>query len=802
VFNRPGLPRLAYRVGTYATFREAMVEHAARAVPLRDWTSRTDDDLGMALLDCWAYVADVLTFYTERAANESYLRTARLRDSVLRLAALLGYRPAPGLSAQAQLVLTLDRDRALTVLPGLRVKSVPRAGERAVTFETSEPLWASAALNAVPVRGELQDFEPWRPSGGVPASDGPVEPPFSEAARAALRPGTEILVFATDAAAAEEKRVVSLTERGPLLDLRFEPPAASPDFQFVTPVISRWSRRLRLFGHDAPPSWLRQYVDANGEVRFERLDEGDPGYDLRVPGGATLRLDRVVDGLQQGADLLIASPPLVARRTVRSVTTVAASAGPISATVTEVTLDSEVFSAGDAARPTVRQVTVYELHPPDVTLWRQDLPRMIGGSRVLVPLPADPPAIPRGRTVVLDDAAHQPVTTTVVATAGVALYGGGPPDHLLLSLDPALPRDLDAASAFLHANVVTATHGETVARERLGAGDMTVPFQRFALAKPPLTHVRRAGAPGGAAPELEVRVAGLRWQLAQRLFGHGPGDRVYVLELADDGTTTVRFGDSVTGQAPATGAEIVARYRQGIGREGLVHAGQLTLLLDRPLGLRTATNPLPAAGAADPETLDQARTNAPETVRTFDRVVSLRDFEDAARASALVAKARAAFATVGGEPAVVLTVAGEDGAHLDATARRDLRADLDARRDPWRRLEIVDYTEIPVVIKAAIVAHDPARLPEDVAAAATAALLGALSFARREFGQPLHASGVFAALQSATGVVGVDLQRLQYRDDADRSAHGAGSEPVLAHLPIGPNELATLDPADLTVVVT
>jgi hypothetical protein len=57
------------------------------------------------------------------------------------------------------------------------------------------------------------------------------------------------------------------------------------------------------------------------------------------------------------------------------------------------------------------------------------------------------------------------------------------------------------------------------------------------------------------------------------------------------------------------------------------------------VGLKSVTNPAGAAGGADPESLDQARTNAPNTVRTFGRIVSLRDFEDAAREFAGVAKA-------------------------------------------------------------------------------------------------------------------------------------------------------------------
>ena len=59
---------------------------------------RDDDDFSIALLDAWATVADVLTFYQERIANEAYLRTATERLSVLELARLIGYQLRPGVA--------------------------------------------------------------------------------------------------------------------------------------------------------------------------------------------------------------------------------------------------------------------------------------------------------------------------------------------------------------------------------------------------------------------------------------------------------------------------------------------------------------------------------------------------------------------------------------------------------------------------------------------------------------------------------------------------------------------------------
>src|SRR5258705_10744803 len=110
VFNRPGLSQVRYRVGTQVEFLRSAL--AALSDPefaaLRSLTTRDQDDFTIALLDGWATLADVLTFYQERIANESWLRTATERDSILRLAQLIGYRLKPGLAAETPPSFFLD----------------------------------------------------------------------------------------------------------------------------------------------------------------------------------------------------------------------------------------------------------------------------------------------------------------------------------------------------------------------------------------------------------------------------------------------------------------------------------------------------------------------------------------------------------------------------------------------------------------------------------------------------------------------------------------------------------------------
>jgi hypothetical protein len=150
IANRPGLDALAYRVGTHARFLETMLAQLTRRLP--GLGARGRDDPSIALLDAWATVADVLTFYQERIANEGYLRTATERRSVLELGRLVGYRLRPGVAATAYIAFTLEDDARVRIGLGNEVQSVPGPGELPQSFETVEELEARGEWNTLAVR--------------------------------------------------------------------------------------------------------------------------------------------------------------------------------------------------------------------------------------------------------------------------------------------------------------------------------------------------------------------------------------------------------------------------------------------------------------------------------------------------------------------------------------------------------------------------------------------------------------------------------------------------------------------------
>src|ERR1700730_10320023 len=107
--NLPGLSSIVYRTGTWATFKESMLARLSSAdyPALSRLKTRDNDDFTIALLDASSVVLDILTFYQERLANESYLRTAVQLRSLVELSRLIGYQPAPRAAATTYLAFSL-----------------------------------------------------------------------------------------------------------------------------------------------------------------------------------------------------------------------------------------------------------------------------------------------------------------------------------------------------------------------------------------------------------------------------------------------------------------------------------------------------------------------------------------------------------------------------------------------------------------------------------------------------------------------------------------------------------------------
>ena len=138
--NLSGLPQISFRVGDFTSFRYELLVPLSGETELNAWRPGASGDLAMQMVEWWAYLADILTFYNERIANEAYLGTALLPESVNHLVQLLGYRPKPALGAKGQLaaLLTPSARTPLIIPAGLQIQSKPGPGQQPQVFEVDQ----------------------------------------------------------------------------------------------------------------------------------------------------------------------------------------------------------------------------------------------------------------------------------------------------------------------------------------------------------------------------------------------------------------------------------------------------------------------------------------------------------------------------------------------------------------------------------------------------------------------------------------------------------------------------------------
>ncbi len=772
-WNPPGRSRISYRDGDFASFRHALLLAPPGEGQLAQWRPSARQDLALQMVEWWAYLADVLTFYNERIANQAYLRTADLPDSLDRLVRLLGYRPRPGIGATGTVAALLAGPGPVTVPKGFQVQSKPGLGKQPQVFEVDAAIQVVApeAVPAVPepdgllVHGGNSILLAGTVTTVKPGDDLLLRP----------RAATGTLVWAEVKSVAPEPdptgtrntRVVFTT------NLPLDNKAKAADYQVMKPTLS------------ARP-W--PYPTNKGVVITDK----------------DVHLDSVARQITVGDPLVIEDP----------------SEPPTAAVVVTVTSYAEVvwFANGDPANPSNLPSGLDARVPPipilhtQVTYTTPDVASTLDSKRgavsvrfgwqdagrpIATPVSSVPAAarslalVPGGRGAFPPTGAGTSVLVEDRTGAGVGALASGSASVIDLTGLSDRPGPLRPPLRALFA-LLPVSRGATVSGEVLGGGDAAAAGQEFTLRKSPLTYLPDLSSDSGYASTLAVFVDGVRWTETPSFYGQPPNARVFVTRQGPDGRTRVQFGDGVNGaRLPSGTGNVVADYRHGSGADA-PDVGSLTVVV-RPLpGLRGVRNPVAVGGGSDPDPPEQLRRYAPRSALTFGRAVSADDYEVIAATAPGVARARSYWTFDALEQRALVTVfVGDAAAAVNAA-----RAALAAAGDPNRPVTVKPATAVPVTLELTL-ELDPSRAPAAVVAAATAALVdpdvGLFGQRAVRIGQPVYASAIDAACVGVPGVLAV--HQLTFR--ADR---GAGLA-VEAGPRLDPGEGAffQLQPAGLTV---
>jgi hypothetical protein len=819
--NPPGLPQVAYRAGDFAAFRRALLSPLPGEQQLVNWAPGPGD-LGLQALEWWAYLADILTFYNERIANNDYLGTAVAQQgpsNAAGLAALLGYLAPPAITATGVVAAirgASGQDGPLVIPAGLQIASTPTANVPAQLFEVTAGRTFTGPSDAV--IGLPADPALFRPGTGTEPAGGATQQAVLLAGKVAVSPG-DLLVLVNrgwdgstaDWAVTTAQSAASETDPGGGANTRLTlssagwhglaagPPASPPlaaDYQLqrAPTTAPLWTMGAGVGGQLAtgtaspPPGPAPQTLTVPLATLVRSLSPGDNVLFTGSTGGAAPRpvqlLARLTGSTEQVTRLAATAAPGAKAGTSPDVFI-----SHTFLTVRTAGADSDVAALRSVLGTTALGGIVLRYGFRDVgTL-------IPAPAATLAQLPATvtiPPGLPLpDGPVALQDANGTGLLVTAAAGApGTATLT--PADGGTGMLSPAL-----AVPVRLLANLVPVSRGTTVAAETLGDGDPAAAGQAFTLQHSPLIYLPPAEPGGDPVSTLTVSVNKIPWGEAPTFSGQTSTAAVYLVSQLADGTVQVQFGDGVNGaRLPLGTGNVTATYRYGSPAPP-PPAGSLATVLQPQPNLGSVLNPVDITPGTQPETAGQTAAAAPATVvllpgatSASPPLISLGDSERLAATVAGVTRVRA-YWTWDQElscPAVTVYVGSDTDTAAAVTAVSALFPQP-ASRVPLRA---APARGIGLVVGCQLLGA-PEASEDSVRAAATEALTGAsglFSPGRLGIGQRLYRSQVEGALAGGGLATVLSLSVRRPGEAAD--------EPVLDP---GQDGYFSLPAADLTISV-
>lgn len=104
-----------YTSKDFIGIKQSLLDYATQIFP--EWTSRSEGDFGVLLVELFAYMGDILSYYGDRIANEAYIQTATQRSSVLNLASMLAYTPTGSIAATGTVTFQVPAGSGVVTLP-------------------------------------------------------------------------------------------------------------------------------------------------------------------------------------------------------------------------------------------------------------------------------------------------------------------------------------------------------------------------------------------------------------------------------------------------------------------------------------------------------------------------------------------------------------------------------------------------------------------------------------------------------------------------------------------------------------
>lgn len=694
--------------------------------PLYYWKAGDKGDLGVMLLEMWAYVCHSLSFYDEVIANESYLRTCSLISSRHKHVNLFGYLPTPAVAAEVLLIALAEGKDGVNVPMRTAFRSSAFDNEAPQVFETVNRIPIHPLYNKMDVRPNYVDSNEERELNDL-----------------VLIPKTEIrqndLLFirgVTKNSLVKVRSTESVIDRQDqkALKIHFEETIklSDPKLAEIDLIVSSTVAAIEKIKSRNKELILDSlYPDIRpGNFAFLTKESEYRWFEIR-------EVDEVQFEFNKGTPIYINSIAYKMAGQTKSVTLLS---------LDDLTDDNEgknkdlTWEKNDAG-----SINLYYHVESAGILTEEALPNLEPAEAVSLKGAVEKPEdifIPE--RFVFEDKNETPVVIN------------GKLDHNSITIDtPSKWETTLQLPVSAYGNVITASRGESVIGEVIGSGDASMANQSFTLKKKPLTYLQSSTNSNhhGFLSTLTIYVDGKVWQEVPSLFGMSFDQEVYMVRQDEDEESVITFGDGINGARLPTGIDnVIANYRYGAGVT-CPPADSITQVAKPVKGLKSVRNPFAALGGRDREVSENMTENAGRYNFLFGRAVSIQDIEAVAlRTSGVISiKAEWAWKSERQQPVVQLWYMGS------ADLEESIRTGLKSYTCPTTSISVNSATPIMLKMNIGLVSagFDRELVKSRLLDVLIATQTGFLLPENIGIGKPLFRSTLLEKILSVEGVISV-----------------------------------------------
>jgi len=740
------VPSVDYTSRDYSALRQELIVRVQDRVP--GWAGNDPADFGLALIESFAYMGDLVNYYIDRIANESYLLTATQRQSVLNLAAQYGYYPQGYTSATTAITfvsnkgyrgdiggsvlestdayLIVPNDHTFVVGETVTVTGHAETSSTGGNSSTSSTVITLTASNSSIVAGQVVSGTG---IAGSPTVVSCVGTTLTLSSAQSIANGTTL--YFTAGQYNGTFTITGLTYSGGSLSvpvgsnvIKYRPQANITGYTVAAvPAISGYSIAFNYAFPDTKTMTVGQSVIVSG---------------VTMSGSGT--------GTVNGTF------------TVYSIDTVA---GTFTVQVASASAPTKTYVSGGIANYSNIAVGgasgyAYETGStliPAGTQFYQDVTYNNEVMEVYFSLNED-------------------VSVPYQGTLSHVVYQG---------------RNI----AGLAENLANSSIVGDVSGELVGTSDGTInQYYLLSQAFVDVTSIAVYVASGNYY---------VTWQQVDNLNDWSNVSTVYTTSTDEDGYTYIVFGDGVSGAIPPQDSKIKVAYFAGAGAEGNIEANGLEYFYFPTISSAAQTDiktyidiSHPAAtGGSDPESSDSIRSNAPRALRAMNRAVTLQDFIDLSVAVPGVAKANATADIWSSVNVYVAPTASDYSVApvVSDSLLTSVASSLTSKCQIGASVQVSSATYKTIYLEITYSILD--NFSQDaVATALKATLTDVYAYKNVQFGQTIMASDIEYICRNVSGVNTAKVTAL-YRDG------GSGINTLVAF----PSELFVLTEASVSFVL-